>query len=153
MKTKEFEKCIERGKIKIFPKAKQLVFKELDLAKEDLKTARDSFKNKNYKWSTIQSYYSMFHTARALIYQKSYREKSHFCLMEALKSLYISEHLLDSKFLEALQLGKALRENADYYGDFDKPGTESMLASAKDFLKESKKILGRKIINQKGLRL
>lgn len=141
MKTKEFEKCLERGKIKTFSKAKQLVFKELDLAKEDLKTAEESFEDKNYKWATIQAYYSMFHSARALIYQKGYREKSHFCLAEALKSFYISEGILPSRFLEALQLGKSLRENADYYGDFDKEGTESMVASAKDFLKEAKRIL------------
>jgi len=141
MKTREFEKCLERGKIKIFSKAKQLVSKELDLAKDDLKTAKDSFDKKDYKWSTIQAYYSMFHTARALIYKKGYREKSHFCLMEGLRSLYISENILSYKFLEALQLGKSLRENADYYGDFDKSGTESMLEGAKDFLKEAKKIL------------
>ena len=141
MKTKEFEKCLERGKIKLFPKAKQLAHKELDLAKEDLKIAEDSFAAKNYKWSTIQSYYSMFHSARALIYKKGYREKSHFCLAEALKSLYVSENLLSHRFLEALQLGKLLRENADYYGDFDKSGTEGMIESAKDFLKEAKKIL------------
>lgn len=141
MKTREFEKCLERGKIKIFSKAKQLVGKELILAAEDLKLAKDNFKNKNYRWSTTQSYYSMFHSARALIYKKGYREKSHYCLAEALKSLYVSEKLLSNDFLEALNLGKYLRENADYYGDFDKDGTEGMLESAKDFLKEAKKIL------------
>ncbi|MFA4817756.1 MAG: HEPN domain-containing protein [Parcubacteria group bacterium] len=141
MKTKEFEKCLERGKIKIFSRAKQLVSKELDLAKQDLKSSEKSFLGKNYRWATIQAYYSMFHTARALIYQRGYREKSHFCLAEALKSFYVSENILPSRFLEALQLGKSLRENADYYGDFDKAGTESMLESAKDFLRETKKIL------------
>lgn len=143
MKTKEFEKCLERGKIKNFSKAKQLVFKELELAKQDLKYSEKSLAGKNYRWATIQSYYSMFHTARALIYQKGYREKSHFCLAEALKSFYVSENILPSRFLEALRLGKSLRENADYYGDFDKSGTESMLENAKDFLKEAKKILKR----------
>jgi len=141
MKTKEFEKCLERGKIKDFPQAKKLVSKELRLAKEDLRTAQESFEKKDYKWSTIQAYYSMFHTGRALIYKKGYREKSHFCLIEALKSLYVSEHILSSEFLEALQLGKTLRENADYYGDFDESGTESMLSSAEEFLAEAKKIL------------
>lgn len=141
MKTKEFEKCLERGKIKDFPQAKQLVVKELALAKEDLQTAQESFQKQDYKWSTIQSYYSMFHSGRALIYQKGYREKSHFCLMEALRSLYVSESILSYEFLEALQLGKSLRENADYYGDFDKPSTKSMLSSAEKFLQEATKIL------------
>ena len=137
----EFKKCLERGKIKVFSKAKTLVFKELDLAKEDLKTAKKSFKENNYKWATIQSYYSMFHAARALLYKKGYREKSHFCLIESVRELYVSKGLIDFKFIESMKLGKSLRENADYYGDFDKSGTESMLENAGDFLKEAKKIL------------
>jgi uncharacterized protein (UPF0332 family) len=118
-KMSEFKKCLERGKIKTFTKAKLLVSKELDLAKEDLKTAKKSFEENNFKWATIQSYYSMFHTARALLYKKGYREKSHFCLIESIRELYVSKELIDFKFVEAMKLGKSLRENADYYGDFD----------------------------------
>lgn len=141
MKTREFEKCLERGKIKFFSKAVQLVSKELELSKQDLKLAKENFADKNYRWGAVQAYYSMFHSARALIYKKGYREKSHFCLAEALRSLYVSENILDFRFLEALQLGKTLRENADYYGDFDKDGTENLIENAEDFLKEAKKIL------------
>jgi uncharacterized protein (UPF0332 family) len=139
----EFKKCLERGKIKTFTKAKSLVSKELDLAKEDLKTAKKSFEENNFKWATIQSYYSMFHTARALLYKKSYREKSRFCLIESIRELYASKGLINFEFVEAMKLGKSLRENADYYGDFDKSGTESMLENAEYFLKEAKKILNK----------
>lgn len=95
MKNKELEKCISRKKIVKFAKAKILVTKELKLASDDLKFARNSFEKKNYKWATIQSYYSMFHTARALVYQKGYREKSHFCLIEAVREFYVLEGKLN----------------------------------------------------------
>ncbi len=140
MNSGEFEKCLKRGKIKKFPKAKQLASKELELAGQDLKIAGESFSEKNYKWSTIQSYYAMFHAARSLLYKKGYREKSHYCLIEAIRHLFVAEKALNFKFIEAMQLGKSLRENADYYGDFDKASAESMLENAKAFLANAKKI-------------
>lgn len=146
MMSREFEKCLEREKIKKFPRAKRLVFKEINLAEEDLKTARESFRKKNYKWSTIQSYYSMFHTARSLLYKKGYREKSHFCLIEAVKNFYVINGVLSENFIDVLKLGKSLRENADYYGDFDKNGAKEMLESAGDFIKETKNILRKRTL-------
>ena len=144
MNNREFEKCLARGKIKKFARAKTLVSSELKLAGEDLLTAKDSFSDGNFKWATIQSYYSMFHTAHALLYAKNYREKSHYCLIEAIRALYVSKGLLKFDFIEALKLGKSLRENADYYGDFSDEGTEEMIASAAGFLKTAKNILRRK---------
>jgi uncharacterized protein (UPF0332 family) len=84
-----FRKCIENKKIILAPGAKRLFSRELDTAKTDLKEAQDSFERRGYKWGTIQSYYAMFHTARALLYHKGYRERSHFCLAVALDTLYV----------------------------------------------------------------
>ena len=74
MNTK-FQKCLQKGLIKSFSRGKTLVKKELKNAKLDLNSARKSFIEKNYKWATIQLYYSMFHSARALLYAKNYREE------------------------------------------------------------------------------
>lgn len=82
------KKCIERNKIVKLENIETLASKELDLAEEDLISAEKSFLNNGYKWATIQSYYSMFHTARALLYSKGYREKSHFCLIESIHSFF-----------------------------------------------------------------
>lgn len=62
----EFDKCLERGKIKKFSPGKRLAKKELSLAKDDLRISSESFAQGNYKWSIVQAYYSMFHSARAL---------------------------------------------------------------------------------------
>ena len=86
----EFKDCLARGKIKNFSPGKNLAPKELRLAGDDLHSARKSFAEGNCKWSIIQSYYSMFHSARALLYRKSYRERSHFCLIEAIRFLYVA---------------------------------------------------------------
>lgn len=132
--SKEFDDCLKNRRITEFERAKSLVSKELDQAKVDLETAKDSHKNTSYKWAIIQSYYSMFHSARALIYSKGYRERSHYCLIVAMRELFASKKLISSQLIEALQLGKTLRENADYYGEFSEEAAKQMIENAEDFL-------------------
>ena len=110
----EFQDCLKRGKIKEFSRGKSLVSKELIAAKSDLNIAKSTLKVKGYKWATIQSYYSMFHSARALLYSKDFREKSHYCLIRALKALFASTGQVPLKLVEKMQKAKMLREAADY---------------------------------------
>lgn len=141
MNSLDFQKCLRDKKIKSFLKGKVLVSKELEIAKNDFQTAKESLIKKNYKWSIIQSYYSMFHTGRALLYNQGYRERSHYCLVIAIRELYVNKNLLSYTLIEALQIGKTLRENADYYADFSQEGAENMVNKAKEFLEKSKELL------------
>ena len=113
----EFKRCLAKGKLREFPKGKRLYFKELKTAGEDLEEAKDNYRNKKFKWATIQAYYAMFHTGRALIYSQGYRERSHYCLIVALRTLFVSKRVLRPQVVEMLQQGKRLRESADYYGE------------------------------------
>jgi uncharacterized protein (UPF0332 family) len=137
----EFKECLERGRIRRFASGRELAPQELKQAAQDLKAAGESYRAGGFKWSTIQSYYAMFHTARALLYQAGYRERSHFCLIVALRELYVSRRKVDLRFVEALQLGKSLRENADYYGRFSGEGAGKMLADARAFLRAARALL------------
>jgi len=83
----EFKECLERGRIRRFASGRELAPQELKQAAQDLKAAGESYTAGGFKWSTIQSYYAMFHTARALLYQAGFRERSHFCLIVALREL------------------------------------------------------------------
>ena len=136
-----FEQCLKRGKIKEFSQGKALVQKELQTAEKDLVDGKEGFERKKYKWTTIQCYYVMFHAARALLYAKNYREKSHYCLIVALKHLYADPGKLPVYFIEALQKGKALREDADYYDDWSQIGSEETLKLAEEFLNKAKKLI------------
>ena len=131
----EFDDCLKRGKIVVFPSAKKLAIKELKVAEQDLETAHKSIKQKDYKWATIQAYYAMFHAARTLLYYKGYREKSHYCLMLAMKAFYVSEGKLEMRLAESLQMAKALRESADYDNVFDKNSAVSLVDQAGEFVK------------------
>lgn len=140
--NQEFKHCLESGKIVSFPDGKKLVRKELLVARSDLQDARAGYENQRYKWSTIQAYYAMFHAARALIFYRGYREKSHFCLSVALRALFIEDGKLDAQtgrdFLNAM----SLREAADYEAEFSLEGAKAVIAFAARFIEKATEILG-----------
>jgi uncharacterized protein (UPF0332 family) len=138
----EFSKFLETGKIIVFPRGKELVKKELAVSQNDLDDAKAGFETQRYKWSTIQGYYAMFHAARALLYSKNYREKSHYALSVALKALFVEEKLLDIRYVRNLLNAMNLREAADYEADFSRDGAEAVIKSAEEFIREVSSILG-----------
>ncbi len=137
------EKCLRLNKIRPFSRGKILAPKEIGLAEADLKRASHTFQLGDWKWATIQTYYAMFHSARALLYAKNYREKSHACLIEAIREFYVKQGKLGYWLIEAMQKAKTLREEADYYGEYSEEGARNLLEKAKEFLEETKKILFR----------
>ena len=141
MKHPEFDDCLKRGKIVRFPSAKKLAVKELDVARADLAVSQQSLKQKNYKWATVQAYYTMFHAARTLLYHKGYREKSHYCLILAMKAFYVSEGVLEMRLVESLQMAKAMREGADYENTFDPKSAKALVEQAEEFLKVAEGVL------------
>jgi uncharacterized protein (UPF0332 family) len=56
----------------------------------------------------------MFHAARALLYSLNLREQSHYCLIEAVRSLFVEPGLLPNSLIEGFKEAKSLREDADY---------------------------------------
>lgn len=139
--SQKFKECLERGKIKNFSPGPRLIKKELRLAMEDLKSASKSLKEKNCRWGIIQAYYSMFHSARALLYSKKYRERSHFCLIESIRTLFCETGKLDISLVVSLLEAKNLRESADYYGDFSEINCQKLVKKAREFLQAAEKII------------
>ena len=141
MKLPEFDDCVKRGKIVHFLPAKKLATKELGVTRADLAVSQQSLKQKNYKWATVQAYYTMFHAARTLLYHKGYREKSHYCLILAMKVFYVSEGILEIRLVESLQMAKAMREGADYENTFDAKSARALVEQAEEFLKVAERVL------------
>lgn len=126
-----------------------MVSKELHAAKNDLETAKKSLMSGDYKWATVQAYYSIFHAAKALLYNKGFRERSHRGLLSALKLLYPSKALgtIMEDFAEAMRL----REQADYGLVYSEESARVGLEDAESFLEETTKILGRSSASEEKL--
>ena len=142
IRNKDLDDCLKRNKLVKFAAAKKLAQRELETAKEDLKTAQQSLKRRNNKWATIQAYYAMFHTARALLYSEGYREKSHYCLIVAMRAIFVDQGLLDVRWVEAFHTAKVLRENADYENEFSKQSASGLVEKAEDLFTRAQEILG-----------
>jgi uncharacterized protein (UPF0332 family) len=83
----------------------------------------------------------MFHAARAMIYARSYREHSHYCLIEAIRTLFVETRRFPINLLEALGEAKSLREDADYYGRWSEKGCDMLLKAAVQFLDKAQSII------------
>ena len=141
LKMNEFERCIkERRLIKIKP-SNEMIQKELDSAEYDLERSRNSLEEEDFKWAVVQSYYSMFHAAKALVSKRGYREKSHFCLVIALRELYVKEDELNAEMVENIELCMNLRHEADYGLTYHQESAETAIKYAEEFLNTALKLL------------
>lgn len=118
---------------------RDMVLKEIEAAKTDLAEAQDSLANKKLKWATIQGYYSMFHSARALLYSRGYREKSHYALSIAIEELFSKE--LGLTMVNAFRDAMDLRQEADYGLKFSEAGATETIEAAEKLLKRVREIL------------
>ena len=136
-----FKRGLEKKSLVKIGVDEKLIKKEIAASGDDLKDSKDVLKLNKYKLATITAYYSMFHAARALLYSKGYREKSHFCLRMALKNLFVNKNLLETSFLDDYDIAKDLRENADYQSEFSKENAEKLVEKAEKFLNKVKILL------------
>lgn len=137
----DFERCLKQRRLTKIKPSKEMIQKEIKNSEYDLKSARNSMDEGDFKWTAVQSYYSMFHAAKALVLKKGYREKSHYCLIIALKELYVKNDELNAEMVENMELCMDLRHEADYGLSYTQESSETALKYAEDFLDNSLNLL------------
>ncbi len=131
---------LDEGKLRRSRITREMVLKEFEGASRDLETARKSFKEDDYKWATIQAYYSIFHAARGLLYNRGFREKSHRGLLAAIRILYSKQ--LSTGSMEDFSEAMRLREEADYGLAYSEESAIDVLETAEIFLGKCRAIIG-----------
>jgi len=142
--SSDYERCLKKKRIVTQSYSHELIESELQTADQDLASARKTFADSNFKWATIQAYYAMFHAARALLFEKGFREKSHYCLKAAIQEIYADTGLIDQKYVDDFDATMLLRETADYRSDFSEEGAAVSIESAELFLSKAVEILPRR---------
>lgn len=137
----KYQACLKQNRIKKFSDGPKLVNKELLAASRDLLTAKKGLEGGEWKWSTIQAYYSMFHVARALLFSRQFSERSHYCLRVALEYHFVGSGGFPSDLIDAFQIARTMRENADYEENYSDIGAKKLVAAAERFIEEAQKIL------------
>ena len=135
MKKYDLKEALGKNKIISFPAGPSLISKELEAAKEDLLDAKDLFSRERFKSATTLAYYTIFHAARALLYKKKYREKSHIQLGFAIKAFYVDKGLLPQEYYDNFIQALDFRELADYKSKFSKESAQRNIQAAEEAIK------------------
>jgi uncharacterized protein (UPF0332 family) len=135
----KFKQLLEERKLSKIKLDKALILKEIGAAELDLETARKSLQDRNFKWATIQGYYSIFHAARALLFSKGFREKSHYALLIAIQELFSNK--LEQSLIQGFEDAMNLRQTADYGLTFSEEGAFDVIETAEKFLLKTKELL------------
>jgi uncharacterized protein (UPF0332 family) len=141
--SQEIRRLLEERKLLRIKPDNKLVTKEIKGAEYDLKRAIESLEKEDFKWATVQAYYSMFHSARALLYKEGYREKSHTALRIALKELFVNSGKISGEAYRDFEDAMDLRQEADYGLEYSVPSSTDTVNEARKFLEMVKNILNR----------
>jgi len=130
------------GLIQKIGPAKDLAEKEFDESAYDMERAREALGAKDYKWAIIKSYYSVFHSAKGIMFLMGYREKSHFAVSEFLYILSKDGKLEDS-YVSDFKAAMSARQGADYHYDYSKDRAETIISLTEEFNDRMGKLKGR----------
>lgn len=139
--TIEFERCLERRRLIKMKIEKDIIKKEFEESKNDFNKCKKTFEEQDYKWTIVKAYYSMFHSAKALVYYGGYREKSHYCLMIALESLYVETNKIEGSYVDMFKDVMRLREDADYGMIYSENAAKMAVSNVGKFIEKTKEIL------------
>lgn len=135
-----FEECLrKRLLIRIDPQI-DLSEKEFNTAEKDLERAKHTIEiDRDFKWATVKAYYSMFHSAKAVLHLIGLRERSHGCVVAALEKLS-EKGLIESSVVEEFKSCMEAREDADYRNEYSEEEAERGVKIAEDFIKRMKEL-------------
>ena len=135
-----FDDCVKRGLIRVSSPVKGEIDKELGNADYDLVRATKSFESEDAKWATVQAYYSMFHTTRAVLFSMGFKERSHSCLELFLDKL-VNDNLISIDYSQHFRTARFQREEADYNSWYSMADAGHILKPAMDFNGKLKELI------------
>ena len=136
-----FKDCLSKGLIRKDKSAPKRVKKSLEIAERFLLSAKKNIGIEELEMAEIASYNSIFHSARSLLFKKEYTERSHICVILALKEFYKDNHEL-IELLNTFDKIRISRHNIQYGGILiDTEEAEFVYDFAKIFLEKTKKIV------------
>jgi len=133
-----FEDCVKKGLIRKSESAKEKIEQSLVFGDKFLKASEKNLEMEEFEVSEIVSYNALFHYARALLFHKSYNERSHACLFLSLKEFYPDHKDL---FNRADKI-RIERHNLQYSGlATDLESVEYVIEFVKEFRDFARKLL------------
>ncbi|ALM75238.1 HEPN domain-containing protein [Thermococcus barophilus] len=117
--------------------------KHLAVAEESLNEAKILLEKSLYRGAISRAYYSMFHSARALLLTKNLSPRKHSGIVRMLGLEFVSKGYLEEVYAKAYKYAFDMRQKADYGVEFDisKEVAEELVENAELFLERVKRAI------------
>jgi uncharacterized protein (UPF0332 family) len=136
-----YKECVEKGLLRRTTILREEIECQIDIAEDYIKKAEKIFENEVFDISFLTAYISIFHSARALLYSKGYKERSHFCLFEFVREEYKDNPEI-ARLSEIAQSYRETRHMIQYGGLACSEGNaKEAINDAKKFLAAAKKLV------------
>ncbi len=129
-----YKECIEKGLLRKAEISHDEIQHQLQIAEDYIKKAEKILDKETFDISFLVTYISIFHSARALLYSKGYKERSHFCLFE-----FAREEFKDNQ--EVVRLAEISQNYRETRHMIQYEGALCSEASAKEAINDAKKFL------------
>ena len=141
MEIRNTEDCFRFRLLRKIKPDKSKSEKSMEIAEKRLKGAREILNHKLFDFVVLESYMSMFHAARALLYKDGIQEKSHYAISIYLKEKYSNK--IPLPVINFLEIHRIERHEAMYGLEYkpEKNDAELSLKDAEIFIREIKKVL------------
>lgn len=120
--------------------------KELSLADEFLEDAESLYKMGSLRSAESRLYYSIFHAARALLFERGLKAKTHKGTISLFGEKIIGKGIVDERYSKLLSRSFSAREAADYGVDVEinAEELEERIEEARSFILEIREKLEQK---------
>ncbi len=134
------QNCFDRGLLRKAQIQAEETGNQLKIAEDYIRKAGLVLGKDTCDISFLTAYISIFHSARALLYSRGYKERSHFCLFEFVRAEFEDAEI--ARLAEVAQNYREARHLIQYEGS---ACSESMakeaITDAKAFLKAAKRFV------------
>jgi len=135
-----YKECFERGLLRKTDITKEELQNQMKIAEDHIKKAELVFGKDTYDISFLTAYISVFHSARALLYSRGYKERSHFCLFEFVRHGFSDPEIV--RLAEIAQNYREARHLIQYEGSLcTDAAAKEAITDAKSFLKAVKRLI------------
>ncbi len=134
--------CLAQGLLKKIKPDREKALRSLEVAESKAKKAYTLLRLDIFDMSLVNSYSSMFHSARALLFNDGFKERSHFALYVYIKEKYKTK--IEPRFLNELNVLRLERHGIFYELETEeksKPEAENALRVAQEFRTVMSKLL------------
>lgn len=141
MNVKNTEDCFKLRLLRKIAPDKEKSKKSMEISERRIATAKEMLKHKIFGFIVTESYMSMFHASRALLYKDGIQEKSHYAISVYLKEEYANK--IPLPIINLLEVHRIERHEATYGFEYqpNKEDAELAIKDAEIFIKEIKKVL------------